>query len=151
MGLVQESGRSIEKNRDFQPFLRIHYLDLEEEMVCINQIAEIINGDFQQVIPTIEEGCISVMLTNTEELSATKDPVSIFPNPSKDQCTITFPNPQHQDFNLKIFNATGKIIQNYKGLKTNTYSLATHQFPSGIYFIQLTNKTKQYVTKLAID
>ena len=151
MGLVQESERSIEKNRDFQPFLRIHYLDIEEAMVCIDQIAEIINGDFQQVIPSIEEGCISVMLTNTEELATIKDVVSIFPNPTKEQCTITFPNPEYKDFNLKVFNATGKIIQHHKGLKTNTYSLSTHQFPSGIYFIHLSHNTKQYVTKLAID
>ncbi len=151
LGLVQETGKSMEKNRDFQPFLRIHYLELQEDMVCIEQIEEIINADFQQVISTIEEGCISVMLTSTADLSSTDELITIFPNPSKEQSTIVFPNPNRTSFTLRIFNAAGKIVQSHDALTTNTYSISTNQIPSGLYLIQLTSKTKHYVTKLAIE
>lgn len=64
----------------------------------------------------------------------TKDDLSVYPNPFKDQITISGNLPLQA---VTIYDASGKIVKEIKG---NTRTISLQQIPSGIYIMKLIMK-----------
>ncbi len=80
-----------------------------------------------------------------------KNSFSIFPNPSSDFFQIKSNNNSIQKNTVIIFNQLGSIVENIKlNIKGNIIS--TKNYPSGLYFVQITNANGQAEThKLIIE
>ncbi|MFH0896168.1 MAG: T9SS type A sorting domain-containing protein [Bacteroidota bacterium] len=65
-----------------------------------------------------------------------------YPNPSKENITIEFRNPDQDSFVLVITNEIGKQILTKSEIKEKKISVNTSSFPNGIYFYKLSCKEK---------
>jgi hypothetical protein len=76
--------------------------------------------------------------------------VVIYPNPAKDQITLTFsetPSP----FEVSITDGLGKIVFSQTYSAQNNVNIATAAFSKGIYFLTVSNQDKKQTQKLIID
>ncbi len=65
--------------------------------------------------------------------------LAIFPNPGKDQVTISFENDQLGDKTLRIFSTTGQLVLEMESRNTEEV-IKTNFLPSGLYIIEATGK-----------
>lgn len=74
--------------------------------------------------------------------------VFIYPNPTSDNFTITFPS-NSQNVNVTITDAIGKIVQQIKiAQPTLNLVFETSNFKSGIYFVNISSNNYKKVLKL---
>jgi hypothetical protein len=79
-------------------------------------------------------------LTEAPELNA-----SVYPNPSSDQLTVKVPA-GNDVYSFKIINVLGQIV--YAGNFSNTVTLETSSFKSGIYSVVISKAKSTYTTKI---
>lgn len=66
--------------------------------------------------------------------------VSLYPNPTTDNCQIRLDEPMHQPADLLVMDATGRIIRNMTGWVQGhgqTQTLDIHRLPAGLYRIEI--------------
>ena len=149
VGLATDNSK-ISQSRAYQSFLRIHYLEITNPIACIKQITDIINGDFQQVITTIEGDCLDVMLTDTKQLAVDRQ-ISIAPNPFNHTALLTFPNPNKEVFTVRILDAAGRLQTYHTGITGNRFEINRQGLSNGLYFIQLVGEQNWMVGKLVVE
>lgn len=81
--------------------------------------------------------------------------VRVFPNPFNDQLTIQLSNNIiNDDFNLMIYDISGRVIFNTKNVKINSNKIQLNDFEklaTGSYFIKLTNTSRNdFIVKRVI-
>ncbi|MBW6498579.1 MAG: serine hydrolase [Bacteroidales bacterium] len=69
--------------------------------------------------------------------------LKVFPNPAKDLVSVELPG---QDFHLSIFTLTGKAVLQQFGFRESA-AISIEHLPQGVYFLRLTNKQKQSITR----
>ncbi|MFD1552344.1 hypothetical protein DNU06_11070 [Putridiphycobacter roseus] len=74
--------------------------------------------------------------------------VDIFPNPSQTLVTIAWENAP--EFDLEIFDITGKKVISKNGIQESKYSF-NHKLPSGIYFIKINAEGQSMTQKLIVN
>ena len=83
------------------------------------------------------------------ELTLEKNQVNIYPNPAKNEFNIEFENLESRIKEIVIYNQLGKIVY-----KTHTsldkFSVNTNTFKSGVYFVKVNCKNKNYESKKII-
>lgn len=78
--------------------------------------------------------------TNIAHINEKKDPLSIFPNPAKNELNIDVKDRVNGDFSLKISDLTGRIVYQNKYDKTlinNTLKLNIGDLVSGLYLVTI--------------
>ena len=89
----------------------------------------------KEMIVAAEAGTFAPVGINGSTIS--KADVNIYPNPATNNITITFPSAKN--INMKIFDITGKVLNNIKiEANSTSYSLNVSKLNSGIYFCQIT-------------
>jgi len=149
LGLGMENSQ-IEQSRDYQSFLRIHYLEITESIICIQQITDIINSDYHQVMTTIEGDCLETMLTNTKQLDVSNQ-LKVVPNPFNNTSLLSFPNPHQEVFNLRILNAAGQVQAHHTGITGNRFEISRKGLSNGIYFFQLLGEESWMAGKVIVE
>ena len=89
-------------------------------------------------------------LADCNIISSTKDEpeddidIKIYPNPATDFISFYLDNNSIQKVNqYNIVDITGQLIKGIKPISSDiNYVIHTHDFPSGIYFIQFLNESK---------
>lgn len=78
--------------------------------------------------------------------------IKLFPNPAQNTVSIVIPNETHgQAAVVKLFNMEGKnVITKSFHPYTPVYTLNLHQFPNGLYLIEVTTHTARFQNKLVI-
>lgn len=78
------------------------------------------------------------------EIDSTRD-INIYPNPSSDHLTIDLPIDQTEDFELKIMDMTGKMLQihNFES-NTTSVTISVNDLSEGMYYIQIECKGLVY-------
>ncbi len=74
-------------------------------------------------------------------------PSSFYPNPMSSEATISFPNADHQNYFLSLYELTGRRTSPVQSTLSNTFSIERKNMQSGIYFYELTNSDKTKVAK----
>ncbi len=142
---------TIWQSRDFHPLIRIHYLDITDDYICLDNIADIVNRNYQQVVVMIEENnCVNTVVSNIGETD-TSFPLNVYPNPFKNITTITFPNSKNDNYNLIINDLTGRKIKAYRNVFGNAITISSKGMASGIYYFQLVGKRKTWTGKLVLE
>ncbi|MEM1319459.1 MAG: YCF48-related protein [Bacteroidota bacterium] len=90
--------------------------------------------------------------TNTNDIDTSPTGVKVFPNPSAGWFVIEGLDPQSLITAFQVFDAAGKLIHQERGLNTNRVEINNHQWPKGIYTIQLLDhNNRQHTTNLIIQ
>jgi hypothetical protein len=70
-----------------------------------------------------------------------KTEMNIYPNPAKEQITLSFSSFMEENMNIEIFNALGaKVLQRY--VQGGQIDMDIHSLPAGVYMLRCTNKDK---------
>ncbi|MBT3385494.1 MAG: T9SS type A sorting domain-containing protein [Prolixibacteraceae bacterium] len=81
----------------------------------------------------------------TEIIENRSPATMVYPNPAKNQVTITIPNPEK--CRLNIFDAHGKMVLSKQITQTNTL-INTSEFEDGIYLFHINNNGKILINKI---
>jgi hypothetical protein len=73
--------------------------------------------------------------------------VSLFPNPAKEQITITLDNSKAPMSKLVVIDLMGREVASVNNIAANNYSLNTGSFVPGVYFVNITNQNGDIATK----
>ena len=74
--------------------------------------------------------------------------LKFYPNPVQDNVRIYIASPSSEEFNLDIFDVTGKLIWSKK-ISTESESLVdTHNWSKGVYFVKLSNEKTVMTEKI---
>ena len=61
----------------------------------------------------------------------------VFPNPSKSNITIEFPNPEGSGYNLFIMDGTGRIVYQKSNITEDRIEFHRGNLPDGLYLVEL--------------
>ncbi len=141
---------TIEKSRELQPLLRVYFSDYTDNLVCIDDVADVVNRSYQQVTTTILGSCSSAIISNTEELLKST-PVKIQPNPFNQTTTISFANPQQENYTLLINDLSGRTLSRIENIKNESVVVNRNDLLDGIYYFQLVGEKKTLTGKLVVQ
>lgn len=103
-------------------------------------VDEVLNPNINESISITEGQTLSL---NTENSSVFK----VYPNPTKNFITIDGLQSLN-DVSYKIFDITGKMIQNNSLISNTENTIELSNYDSGIYFIHLNANGKNYIHKI---
>ena len=63
--------------------------------------------------------------------------LEIYPNPFSQITKIVFPNPNHENYELRVVNITGKIVRIESRITSGEFLLQRNNLPNGLYLIEL--------------
>ena len=89
------------------------------------------------------------VITNTQEISAFENAVSVFPNPSNGMSYLQFEDPITERYQLNIFDARGRLLSQ-RVLTDQVTSLDTEELQQGMYFLKITNQVEEKTLKLIV-
>jgi uncharacterized repeat protein (TIGR03803 family) len=107
--------------------------------------------DFDGTLGANPNGALSMMteLSGINEMPEVH--VSIYPNPVTDYITISIPDPLEGKISFEIFDASGKLIMNWRENNTaGNYikSIDMHHLVNGTYTLQISNGTVKSIRKI---
>jgi hypothetical protein len=96
-------------------------------------------------------GNYGISIVGVKENDKIDNTISIYPNPVISEFTILIKNTFNiKDLNFKIFDITGKLIQEGDIIQPKT-TIETFNFSSGLYFVQLFDNLKlQHSVKISV-
>ncbi|MBK7869889.1 MAG: T9SS type A sorting domain-containing protein [Saprospiraceae bacterium] len=140
----------ITKSELFQPLCRVHFFKAYSDTICIKSDVEIVNGNYERTIARLEEACVYWQTTSTAAVHQLKN-VRVAPNPFQDETVISFYNPDHQAFQMKLMDVNGKIVQHFSDVKDDEIHVQSKDLASGIYFFRLWNERGYATGKLILQ
>jgi hypothetical protein len=138
---------SLQKTLTPQPICRVYYAEVTDTEICISEIRDIVNDDYEQVIPVIGGECI--LLTSTKEFTNDLE-IRIQPNPFSTQTELIIQYPDNIEFHLNILDVNGRVVQDYGTVRPGTVRIERGNLASGIYFFELTNGATRKVGRLSV-
>ena len=138
---------SLQKTIAPQPICRIYYQSITGTEICISEIRDIINGDYEQTIPEIGGECI--LLTSTKEISDDLQ-LRIQPNPFTTQTELVIQYPDNLEFDLNILDVNGRVVQQYGKVRPGTVIIERGDLASGVYLFELTNGAVRNVGRFSV-
>jgi hypothetical protein len=114
-------------------------------LVCFKQNGEelYLNPLFNSCFPDI---------TNINEIPIHDDLFNVFPNPITDVSTIYWNNSMKQTYSiLTITDLLGRNLKTINISKINNIIICKSDFPSGLYFVKLSDSNKFYIKKIIIQ
>ena len=146
---ISLTDSTIQKSREFQPLMRIHYVDFTDDFLCLDNIGDIINKNYQQVITKIEDACVNVI--SDIEVIPLKQFIKIQPNPFSNSTIISFSNPDFKKYSLIINDLSGRTLKKYNNIITENIEVTRTGLENGIYYFQLIGEEKTLTGKLVIQ
>ena len=74
------------------------------------------------------------------ELSASMQNIKVYPNPSTDDVTLEFSNPQHYVYSLFIYDTKGQKLREIDNISSGEVKLSNENLERGMYFYSLRNR-----------
>lgn len=130
-----------------QPLCRVHYSTVTDTEICISEIRDIVNSDYEQTIPVIGGECI--LLTNNKEFTNDLE-IRVQPNPFSIQTALVIQYPDNIEFQLNILNVNGRVVQTYGTVRPGTVMIERGDLAAGIYFFELTSGAVRKVGRLSV-
>lgn len=141
---------TIRKSDAFQPLCRIHFFDINNSIICLDEVIELVNEYGEQVIPIISEGCVELGLVSVESSPSSTIAISVQPNPAKHQTKLLFSNPRLEAFRLEVFNSKGQKVFTTNNIRAEQFTLPVENLPTGHYYFRLSGSQQQGTGKLMV-
>ena len=133
-------GASFYKNLEFVPFLRVYWSEAGEE-VCLAEVIDVVNDQFQNTLHTMEDGCVSSVL----QLEAA-EALQVLPNPMVDVATVQFPRGEWQ---LEVLDVQGRVVSS-QSVAGSSAVLRREALTPGTYMIRVSGERASWTTKLNV-
>ncbi len=126
---------------DYQPIGLYYYqISVEKTSPCIpTSSAKANGGPYSHSVSNLEDNGMTP--TGIEQLYVSDD-LLIYPNPFTNSTTIKFNNSDNSDFDLTLFDISGKIVKIISNINTGLIHLDRDELTAGFYTVELKgNKT----------
>ena len=133
-------GASFHKNLEFVPFLRVYWSEAGDE-VCLAEVIDVVNDQFQNTLHTMEDGCVSSVL----QLEAT-EALQVLPNPMVDVATVQFPRGEWQ---LEVLDVQGRVVSS-QSVVGSSAMLRRESLTPGTYMVRVSGERATWTTKLNV-
>lgn len=145
VGLSYEDS-TVTKTTSWRPLVRLHYSTITRNQVCIREIIDIVNEDYEDVLHRIDSTCVLSV-----EAPAPVGPynVRVFPNPFRHSTTFEFELAGKEGLALEIIDVSGQVVRRYARLQRSRLTIERGDLPEGLYFYRLRG-TREQVGKLMI-
>lgn len=138
---------SLQKTLTPEPLCRIYYAAVTDTEICISEIRDIVNSDYEQTVSVIGGECL--LLTSTKEFTNDLE-IRVQPNPFITQTDLIIQYPENIEFDLNILDVNGRVVQTYGKVRPGTVILQRGDLAAGIYFFELTNGGVRTVGRLSL-
>ncbi|WP_109851266.1 immunoglobulin-like domain-containing protein [Aquimarina sp. AU58] len=143
--LLAEAGTAkvnVEVTTGTAPYIAKINNKIVGEYTTKNFILDVQHGDELEVSSSIDcEGKLSTKVSLFDQ-------VSIAPNPTKGDVTLTLPNTQLQTINVSMYNALGTQVSSGEYIITSgQVILPMKQLPQGIYFVSIDHRATFKIVK----
>lgn len=133
---ISYQDSSIIKNVTYSPLCRIHFNSITASEICIEDIIDIVNDQYERAITVVEGGCVTVSSVNDDQQFIAVD---VAPNPSSQIFNVEYGLSTVGNLRLEVVNPLGQVIYTEQVLNANrgkaVIDLAGH--PNGVYFLNL--------------
>jgi hypothetical protein len=142
----------IRKYYEPTPILRVHYYELTDDMICIEQIDDIVSAFGTQTVKQIGGECWEFDVTGLKNFDK-HNLLSVAPNPTNDRFEISVNLKQPQSASVSISNSLGQqvFVTALDGNSKQTLNISTDIWPSGIYLVQLHSDSGIITKKLMVN
>lgn len=141
---------TIRKSDAFKPLCRIHFFDINNSTICLDEVIELVNEYGEQVVPIISNGCVELGLVSVDSSPSSAIAISVQPNPAKHQTTLLFSNPRLEAFRLEVFNSKGQKVFRTNNIRAEQFTLPVENLPTGHYYFRLSGSRQQGTGKLMV-
>ena len=138
---------SLVKQTALIPCFRVYYSTLLSNTICIGQIYSSVNSDYEEMVNTIVNGCVTVtgvghVYSNTM--------LHIVPNPSKDVFNVRSDVLNGQEAEVTIYSALGKIVFKSTEMISSgkDISIDFSDKAEGMYLLEVKTKEVTATTRL---
>jgi hypothetical protein len=110
-------------------------------------------SDFGSIDSVVLESYINCRVDVTTSIGTEAVRLSepkVQPNPFNNKTMISFDNPDHDLFSLRIIDQNGRILQEINNLRGSSVEINRKNLPPGLHFVELTGK-KTRVAKIVIE
>jgi hypothetical protein len=128
----------IPKYQNPTPLCRIHYFALTDTLICISDIKTVVNQNYEETITRVDafHACL-LAYTGVDELVDGGIELSLYPNPMHETSTLKIINRFNADISVELIDPSGKRVQDYGKVTTNSLSITRNGISAGIYFVQV--------------
>lgn len=126
------------------PLCRIHYFSLTDTLLCISEGKTVVNQNYEETLTRANQlsGCAVVYTGIVDELVNGGVELRLFPNPMLTSTTLEINNRFNANISVSLIDPSGRIVQDYGSVRSTRLSIDRGDLSSGIYFIQVTDKSR---------
>jgi hypothetical protein len=141
---------TIKRTTTAKPLCRVHFSSITKNQICIQSITNLVNSDKALIGSKIEGTCITATGTKDVLLYPTLN-VTIFPNPFTNSTTVSFDNALEENFELQLFDLSGKLMRTYPNITTDELTIERENLNAGLYLYELKNETNVVRGKFMVN
>jgi len=150
VGISYEDSTII-KNYLPAPLCRIHYMEnTASNQICLNNIVDIINQDYEDVITSIIGADSCFAMVNLTAFNSIKD-FKLFPNPAREKLYVQYNS--NSNSIISLTNSLGhSVLKKYIYTAGNSFvqeNFDIKNLPKGIYLINI-NSDKSIINKTLV-
>lgn len=146
---IAMDGSSIDKSTSTQPLLRIEVASYIDEQICLAEVINIVNHQYELIAHTKDNRCI-VRETSGVDSHREVSSVQVQPNPFGGHVNLSFSEEVLTPFSLDILDNMGHLINTYSNIRNRHLKINMNPYASGLYYYRLRNETITEVKQLGI-
>jgi len=142
----------INTNSTADALCRIYYSSITDSIICIDNIVDIVNENYEASIGVIGGNCFAVPSIAVEENGSTIA-LTVFPNPAKDIINVNMGLMQTENVDLTITDALGRVVYSkiYKEISNQTVQIDLSNVSRGVYNITLQTNTGKVTRRIVLN
>lgn len=137
---VSNKDSAIFRSNSWKPLVRLSYSSITAAQICIDNIVDIVNDNYEDVITRIDSTCINTL---SMEIPSGPYGVQVYPNPFSQATTMEFTHPASETLTLTLVDVTGKVVRDYGKVSSTRIEITRDDLPAGLYFYHLRGKVEQ--------
>ncbi len=149
---ISYQGMLINTNSAPDALCRIYWSAITDSVICIDNIIDIVNENYEASNTFIANGCVVVPPIAIEENGSTVA-INIFPNPATDIVNVFMGLIQTENVNLFITDGLGRVVftNEYKAVSSQTVQLDLNHLSRGVYNLTLQTNTGKVTKRIILN
>lgn len=127
----------LRKNNTEAPLCRIFFNQLTDSVICIQEIIDVVNENYEQTVHRIGGNCFQHAFADISEQPDVQ--FSVFPNPANQQVTVALSTTHGGDLRIDWIDATGRrVLSDFKpSYQGGPITYPTTGLAAGVYTLQI--------------